>query len=61
MFQYYQPTRIHFGAGKLDQLGDICKRYGTRSDGHHTGCSAAAAAYARVKQIAERRDRSDPL
>ena len=31
MFQYYQPTRIHFGAGKLDQLGDICKRYGTRA------------------------------
>ena len=30
MFQYYQPTRIHFGAGSLDQLPEICKRYGNR-------------------------------
>ncbi len=31
MFQYYQPTRIHFGANALQQLPGICRRYGTRA------------------------------
>lgn len=29
MFDYCQPTRIHFGAGRLAELGAICRRYGT--------------------------------
>lgn len=28
MFDYCQPTRIHFGAGRIRELGRICKRYG---------------------------------
>lgn len=28
MFDYCQPTRIHFGEGRLRELGTICKRYG---------------------------------
>ncbi|MDF9825882.1 alcohol dehydrogenase class IV [Breznakia sp. PF5-3] len=30
MFDYYQPTRIHFG-DRLHELGKICKRYGERA------------------------------
>ncbi|MCX7668352.1 MAG: iron-containing alcohol dehydrogenase, partial [Atribacterota bacterium] len=29
-FVYYQPTRIHFGWGKLKEIGTIAARYGTR-------------------------------
>ncbi len=28
MFDYCQPTRIHFGAGRIREIGRICKRYG---------------------------------
>ena len=28
MFDYCQPTRIHFGAGRIRELGRICRRYG---------------------------------
>ena len=28
MCDYCQPTRIHFGAGRIRELGRICKRYG---------------------------------
>jgi len=28
MFDYCQPTRIHFGAGRIREIGTICKRYG---------------------------------
>ena len=28
MFHYYQPTKIHFGAGQLNELGHICRGYG---------------------------------
>lgn len=30
MFNYYQPTRIYFGEGRLNELGTISLRYGTR-------------------------------
>ncbi|MGC8778146.1 MAG: iron-containing alcohol dehydrogenase [Candidatus Caldatribacteriaceae bacterium] len=30
-FTYYQPTRIHFGWGKLKEIGTIATRYGTRA------------------------------
>lgn len=30
MFNYYQPTRIHFGVNRTDEIGKISKKYGTR-------------------------------
>ena len=30
MFQYYQPTKIYFGSNRLEDLGQIAARYGTR-------------------------------
>jgi len=29
-FKFYNPTRIHFGAGELNNLGSVVKRYGTK-------------------------------
>ncbi len=29
MFDYCQPTRIHFGAGRICEIGAVCRRYGT--------------------------------
>lgn len=29
-FKYYQPTRITFGFGKLEEVGEIAKRYGRK-------------------------------
>lgn len=29
-FTFYNPTRIHFGAGELDRLGQIVAKYGSR-------------------------------
>lgn len=30
MFDYYQPTKIHFGKGRLNEIGEVVKRYGNR-------------------------------
>lgn len=30
MFDYCQPTRIHFGEGRLQEIGRICRRYGEK-------------------------------
>lgn len=30
MFNYYQPTRIHFGVDRTDEIGKIAKKYGTK-------------------------------
>ena len=30
MFHYYQPTKLHFGAGILEELGSACKHYGSK-------------------------------
>jgi alcohol dehydrogenase class IV len=30
-FSYYQPTRIHFGFGKLEEVGKIAARYGKKA------------------------------
>jgi alcohol dehydrogenase class IV len=27
-FNFYQPTRIHFGAGRIKEIGKICAKYG---------------------------------
>lgn len=29
-FTFYQPSKIHFGPGKLNQIGQIAKNYGTK-------------------------------
>lgn len=29
-FNFYQPTRIHFGQGRLNEAGQIVKKYGTK-------------------------------
>lgn len=29
-FNYYQPTEIHFGAGSIEEIGEIAKRFGKR-------------------------------
>ncbi len=29
-YNFYNPTRIHFGTGKLDEVGDVVKKYGTK-------------------------------
>lgn len=29
-FTFYNPTKIHFGAGKLNDIGKIVKKYGTK-------------------------------
>ena len=29
-FNFYQPTRVHFGAGRLNEVGEIVKKYGTK-------------------------------
>lgn len=50
MFQYYQPTRIHFGADSLDQLPDICKRYGNRCFLVTTPDAPLQPLYARIKE-----------
>ena len=30
MFNYYQPSRIHFGKGRLEELGQIASKYGKK-------------------------------
>lgn len=30
MFNYYQPTRIHFGAGRTNEIGSIAVKYGKK-------------------------------
>lgn len=30
MFHYYQPTKLHFGKGYLENIGKVCKEYGNR-------------------------------
>lgn len=29
-FNFYQPTKIHFGAGRLNEVGAVVKKYGTK-------------------------------
>lgn len=43
MFHYYQPTKIHFGAGQLSELGHVCKSYGKiLFSSYNTGCTPTA-------------------
>ena len=29
-FNFYQPTRIHFGAGRLNEVGRVVSKYGKK-------------------------------
>lgn len=51
MFNYYQPTRIHFGEGRLAELGGIVKKYGTRCLLVTTPDQPLLPLYERVKTI----------
>ncbi len=54
MFRYYQPTRIHFGAGALNQLGEICQRYGNRCFMVTTADEPLQPLYKRVKDLLQK-------
>lgn len=51
MFDYYQPTRIHFGEGRLKELGTICRRYGTSCFMVTTPDTPLRPLYERIKDI----------
>lgn len=53
MFNYYQPTKIHFGPGRLEELGTISKRYGNKAFMVTTPDQPLVPLYNRVKQILE--------
>ena len=51
MFNYYQPTKIHFGEHRLEELGDICKKYGERVFLVTTADAPLQPLYERVKSL----------
>ena len=51
MFQYYQPTKIHYGAGSLEELGIICRPYGKKAFLVTTPDVALQPLYARVTAL----------
>lgn len=48
MFNYYQPTRIHFGVDRLEEIGKISKKYGQRVMLVSTNDEPLQALYKRV-------------
>lgn len=56
MFNYYQPTKIHFGEKRLDELGTIAKKYGNRCFLVTTGDAPLQPLYDRVKGILKNHD-----
>ena len=51
MFHYYQPTKIHFGAGQLNDLGHICRGYGKTCFLVTTPDAPLQPLYERVKKL----------
>lgn len=51
MFNYYQPTKIHFGEGRLEELGSIAKKYGMKCFMVTTPDEPLVPLYNRVKKI----------
>ena len=51
MFNYYQPTKIHFGPGRLNELGELASRYGKRAFMVTTPDAPLVPLYNRVKAI----------
>lgn len=56
MFDYCQPTRIHFGAGRLQEIGTICKRYGSTCLMVTTPDEPLRPLYERIKKLLEEQD-----
>lgn len=54
MFHYYQPTRIHFGEGLVEEAGNMCKRYGTRCLLVTTPDAPLQPLYERVKTLLQK-------
>ena len=51
-FNYYQPTEIIYGEGRISELGEITKKYGKKCLLVTTPAfPAVEAQYAKVKQI----------
>ncbi len=48
MFDYYQPTRIHFGKNRTDEIGEIASRYGKKCLLVTTNDAPLQALYQRV-------------
>ncbi|GAA0086863.1 iron-containing alcohol dehydrogenase [Clostridium sp. CTA-7] len=53
MFNYYQPTKVHFGPSRLNELGEICKKYGNRCLLVTTADAPLQSLYNRTKNILE--------
>lgn len=51
MFDYYQPTKIHFGPKRIEELKEIVKRYGTRCLLVTTSDEPLMPLFNRVKKI----------
>lgn len=51
MFNYYQPTKIHFGEHRLEELGVICQKYGKRVFLVTTADAPLQPLYERVKNL----------
>ena len=62
MFDYYQPTRIHFGSGRLRELGKITAKYGKKALLVTTPDEPLRPLYERVKKIlSDDKDKLDEL
>ena len=51
MFHYYQPTKIHCGAGQLNELGHVCRGYGKTCFLVTTPDAPLQPLYERVKKL----------
>lgn len=56
MFDYCQPTRIHFGEGRLEEIASICGRYGKRGFMVTTPDAPLQPLYDRIKKYFEQAD-----
>ena len=50
-FKFYQPTKIHFGAGALNQLGTVVKKHGDNCLLVTTEAGDMGPLYDRVKAL----------
>lgn len=51
MFNYYQPTNIHFGPSRLQEIGQITKKYGNRCLLVSTADEPLMPLYERIKEL----------
>ncbi len=53
MFNYYQPTRLYYGVGRLNELPQIAKRYGSKCFMVSTPDAPLVPLYDRIKGLLE--------